>query len=146
MAKITPPEHVIDQFFKALMHNQCHVCWGHFSMRTQNEFLHWTLNDIYARHAKAAQVAALAIPEVKMLFENNDATIMKTFWKRFFYSSSANEFFRFATYETLQSDKKNAVVRANLQYPNGQQTHVDLSLVFEKGGWKFAYVESSLPF
>jgi hypothetical protein len=146
MAKGASPDQMAQYFFKSLMHNQCHVCWGLFSQRTQTEFLNWTLQDIYQRHPQAAQASKLAMPEVKMLFENNDPGVMKSFWKRFFYSSGTNDFFQFGTYHTVQSDNKNATVRIQLEYPNGHRTAVDIQMVFEKGGWKLAYVEAGLPF
>lgn len=146
MSKGPTPDQMAQHFFKSLMHNQCHVCWGLFSMRSQAEFLHWTLQDIYTRHPEAAKVSKLAAPEVKMLFEKNDSSVMKSFWKRFFYSSNANDFFRFGHYETVQSDNKHATVRIHLMYPNGHRASVDISMVNEKGGWKLAYIESGLPF
>lgn len=81
-----------------------------------------------------------------MLFEKNDSSVMKSFWKRFFYSSNANDFFRFGTYETVQSDNKNAIVRIHLGYPNGHRAQVDITMANERGTWKLAYVESGLPF
>ncbi|MBX2860401.1 MAG: hypothetical protein KTR14_04155 [Vampirovibrio sp.] len=144
--KAITPDMIADQFFKYLMHNQCHVCWRLLSEPSRKQFMAWTLNDIYQRHPKAAEAAKIGDAEVKLLFENNDASIMKTFWKRFFYSSGANEFFRYGYYETIAHQGKRATVRVKLVYPDGSQNEVDLQMVQELNGWKLAYVESGLPF
>lgn len=146
MSKGMPPDQVANNFFKSLMHNQCHLCFGLFSTKTQQEFLQWTLNDIYQRHPEAARSSALGGPEVKMLFEKNDSSIMKTFWKRFFFSSNANDYFRFGYYETVENKGRTATVRVTFRYPDGQANSVDLTMVNERGGWKLGYVESKLPF
>ncbi len=133
-------------FFQSLMHNQCHVCWGLFSKSTQSAFLKWTIDDIYSRHRNAAEFAKLGPAEVKLLFENNDASLMKTFWKRFFFNSNANEFFRFGYYTVKESDGRRAVVEIRCQYDDGRSRATDVLLFQERGGWKLGYVESNLPF
>lgn len=146
MAKGPGPEQMADYFFKQLMHNQCHLCWTTFSEYSRQYAIRWTMEDIYQRHPNAARGAQLAAPEIKMLFDNNDTSIMKTFWKRFFFSSGANDFFHFGTYETVENDGKKATVRINLGYPNGHRAHVDVAMLNERGGWKLAYFEAELPF
>jgi hypothetical protein len=146
MSKGPQPHQIADYFFKTLMHNQCNTSWSLFSQKSKKTFLDWTLKDIYQRNPEAAQVAKLSHKEVQLLFEKNDSSVMKTFWKRFFYNSGANDFFRFGYYQTLTNDGKKAVVRVTFQYPDGRGAQVDLSMVNEKGGWKLAYVESGMPF
>lgn len=146
MAKGGDPHQVADHFFKALMHNQCHVCFELFSHKTQKEFLQWTLNDMYHRHPDAARAASIGGAEVKLLFEKNDTTVMKTFWKRFFFSSNANDFFQFGYYETVQQKGSQATVRVEFRYPDGRTAQVELTMIKEKGAWKLGYIESGLPF
>ncbi len=140
------PEQIAKYFFQSLMHNQCHICWGLFSKRSQDEFLKWTMQDIYQRHSSAAETAKLGIPEIRLLFENNDASLMKTFWKRFFFNSNANDFFRYGYFNPKQVVGKQAVIQVVCQYPDGRSVATDLTLVDERGGWKLAYYESGLPF
>ncbi len=143
-----PPNEIANHFFRSLMHNQCHLCWGLFSKKSQAVFLKWTIDDIYSRHRDAAEFAKLGPSEVKLLFENNDASLMKTFWKRFFFNSNANEFFRYGYYN-LQEEKSNAkraVIEILCQYADGQTSTTEMLLFFERGGWKLGYVESKLPF
>ncbi len=141
-----PPDKVANYFFRSLMHNQCHICWSLFSKRSQDEFLKWTLNDIYERHPEAARQAKIGPAEVKLLFENNDVSLMKTFWKRFFFSSGANEFFRFGYYATVDNTGSQSTVRVLCKFPDGRSTQTDLLLLNERGNWKLGYVEASLPF
>jgi hypothetical protein len=144
---IPKPDQAADYFFKSLMHNQCHVSWTLFSAATQKVFLKWTLTDIYNRHPEAAQAAKLGEPEVKLMFEKNDPSLMKTFWKQFFYSSNANDFFRFGYYNVLEGgSNKQCVVRVTFQYPDGRTAQADLTMVNERNGWRIGYVESGLPF
>ena len=145
MSKGATPDQMADYFFKKLMQNQCQICWSVFSEYSKQYAIKWTMEDIYQRHPKAASSAQIAPPEIKMLFENNDTSVMKSFWKRFFYSSGANDFFHFGTYETIANDNKKATVRINLAYPNGHRAHMDVPMVNERG-WKLAYFEGQLPF
>jgi hypothetical protein len=140
------PEHIADYFFKSLLQNQCHVCWSLFSKHTQDHFAQWCLESIYERTPEAAKFSNLGIPEVKLLLEKNDSMLMKTFWKRFYISSNAADFYRFGYYETIQNDGKQALVGVMFRYPNGKTTQLTLTMVNEKGAWKLGYLESKLPF
>lgn len=146
MAVKMEPEQVTKYFFQSLMHNQCHVCWSLFSKKTQDEFLKWTIQDIYQRHSEAAKAATIGVPEVRLLFENNDASLMKSFWKRFFFSSNANDFFRYGYPRTREKKGRHATVEYVFQYPDGRTAKADVEMVHERNGWKIAYVESKLPF
>lgn len=128
------------------MQNQCNVSWKLFSKKTQDKFLQWTLNDIYARNKKAAEFAKLGLTEVRMMFENNDTGIMKSFWKRFFFASNANFLFRFGYFDTKKVEKNKAVVICTMKFPDGRQAEAKMLMVNERGGWKLGYVESGLPF
>lgn len=128
------------------MQNQCHFCWSLFSKKSQEKFLEWSVSDIYARHPQAATLAKLGPPEVRLLFENNDGSLMKTFWKRFFYNSGANDFFRFGYFHTRKIEGSRASVDVICKYPDGHETTTRLTMQKERSGWKLAYVESDLPF
>jgi hypothetical protein len=67
------------------------------------------------------------------------------FWRRFFRQSRAGEFARYAYYETIENQGKTATVEARINYENGQEQRVHLTMVNE-GGWKLGYLESGLGF
>lgn len=146
MVNIAEPNQAIDYFFKSFMHNQCHLSWALFSDHSQKEFLKWALNDIYEKNPEAAKAAKLSEAEVKLLFEKNDPSMMKSFWKRFFYSSGANDFFRFGYYETIEDNGKQATVKVTFKYPDGRSASTQVKALRQKGGWRFAYLESGLSF
>jgi hypothetical protein len=141
-----PAEQVAKHFFQSLMHNQCHICWGLFSKKSQDLFIKWTLKDIYRRHGEAAQVSRIGPPEVRLLFENNDASLMKSFWKKFFFESGANEFFRYGYFNATDNHRSKTTVQILCIFPDGRRQTTDLLMVNERGGWKLAYMETGLPF
>jgi hypothetical protein len=122
------------------------VAWGLFSKHTQDEFAKWALDDLYRRTPEAAKAAGIAVPEIKLLLENNDPGMMKNFWKRFFFASHANEFFRFGYYSLLGNNGSVANVQVLFKYPDGRQASQELKIMKERNGWKFGYLESGLPF
>ena len=140
------PDDAIRFFYQSLRDFNFHFCWNMFSNNTQKEFLKWTLNDIYTRHPKAAKEVKIGPPEVKLMFEGNDQSLIQTFWRRFVQKSSAADFTQYAYYSTIDHKGKSATVQAKLVYPNGKVSTVDLTMVHERGGWKYAYAESGLPF
>lgn len=146
MSPQNEPQIVARQFFQALMQNQCHLSWSLFSKKSQEQFLDWSVRDIYARHPDAAAMAKLGRAEVRLLFENNDASLMKTFWKRFFYNSGANDFFRFGYFHAGKIEGSRATVDILCKYPDGREAKTAMQMVKERGMWKLAYVESNLPF
>lgn len=140
------PEQVADYFFKCFMANQCHVCWNLFSQASQQAFLDWTVKDVYQRHPAAAEAAKLGPPEIRLMFEKNDPSLIKSFWKRFFFKSGANEIFRYGYYKALDNNEQVATVQVDLIYPDGRTAQVQFKMLMERTGWKFGYVESGLPF
>ncbi|MDX2086025.1 MAG: hypothetical protein SFZ03_11635 [Candidatus Melainabacteria bacterium] len=143
--QLTPDRYAYN-FYKSFMSNQFALCWTLFTKKTQQHFLEWTLNDVYKRHPQAAQAAKLGIPEIKLMFERNDPSLMKSFWKRFYYSSSAYDIYRYGYYETVGIEGKTATIRITLHLPDGRKPAVDVQFMKEGNTWKFAYVESKLPF
>ena len=133
-------------FFKTLMQNQCHFCWNAFSKKSQEEFLTWTMDDLEARTPQAVKISGIGPKEVRLMFENNDVSLMKTFWKRFFFQSHANEFFRFGYYDSKEVNGKKATVLVTFKYPDGREATLDVQMFNEKGTWRFGYIESGLPF
>lgn len=145
MKKPTEPHEIARYFFQCLMQNQLQVCWSLFSKKSQQEFLNWTLQDLYAQSGNAAKAAQLGIPEIKLMFETNTIDLIIRFWRRFVRQSRAVEFARYAYYETLEYKGKTAIVEARINYENGQEQRVHLTMVNE-GGWKLGYLESGLGF
>jgi hypothetical protein len=139
------PDAIANHFFKSFMSNQFNVCWSLFSKHSQTTFLDWTLKDIYQRHPQAAEIAELGLPEVRLMFDNNDQSLMKTFWKRFYYNCNAYEIYRFGYFHLEANDGKTAVVRIDMQYPDGRTQELKLTMLNERG-WKFGYLESGLAF
>jgi hypothetical protein len=146
MKKPSQPHDVAKFFFQSLMQNQCHVCWGLFSDKTQREFINWTLKDIYAQNPKAAKAAKLGTPEVKLMFETNNLDLIIRFWRRFVRQSRAVEFARYAYFDTLENRGKSAIVEARMIYENGQEQRVQLTMLQERGGWRLGYLESGMGF
>ncbi len=140
------PQDVARYFFQSLMKNQCGICWQLFSDKTQKEFIAWTLKDLYAQNPKAAEAAKLGPPEIKLIFETNNIDLIFRFWRRFVQQSNAVWFHRYGYYN-LQSDSgRQAIVAVRLDYENGKEDNVTLTMINERGGWKFGYLESGLPF
>jgi len=146
MQKPTLPHEVAKHFFQSLLHNQLQVAWNLFSKKSQHEFLNWTLQDIYAQSNHAAKEAKLGIPEVKLMFETNTIDLVIRFWRRFVRQSRAGEFARYAYFDTLETKGNIATVEARINYENGQEKRVQLTMVKEGGGWKLGYLESGLGF
>lgn len=146
MAKAQEPDNVAKYFFQSLMQNQCHICWGLFSDKTQREFINWTLKDIYEQHPQAAKSAKLGPPEVKLMFETNNLDLVIRFWRRFVRMSNAVHFARYAYFKTIERRGKQAIVEARMVYDNGQENRVNLTMAFERGGWRLGYLESGLGF
>jgi len=146
MRKPTLPHEIARHFFQALMQNQLQVCWGLFSKKSQQEFINWTLKDLYAQSENAAKAAKLGPPEIKLMFETNTIDLIIRFWRRFVRQSHAVEFARYAYFETLENRGKTAIVEARINYENGQERRVHLTMINEAGGWKLGYLESGLGF
>lgn len=146
MADKLPPDQAARRFYSSLMESQCHVSWSFFSNASQKKFAEWALHDLYRRNAEAAQAAKLGIKEIKLMFERNDSMLLKFFWRRFFFSSGANEIYRLGYFSVDSVKGKKAIVKVTLKYPNGQVREIGLPMVNERGGWKLAYVENNLPF
>lgn len=142
MNQAAGPEHVINHFFRSLGQFQFPLCWGLFSSKSQHGFMQWTLQEIYRRHNKAAQTVKMGLPEIKFMFENNDNTLIQIFWRKFVYKCNANDFVHYAYFETQELTGNQAVVRATFKYPDGQQKFLVLTMINERGGWKFGYFES----
>jgi hypothetical protein len=146
MSRAQQPHDVARHFFQTLMQSQCHVCWNLFSNKTQSEFIKWTLRDIYTRNQQAAQTAKLGPAEIKIMFETNDMSLMRSFWRRFLQQSRAVEFLRFGYFKTVEVSGRQANVEANLVYPDGTNNTIVLKMYNERGGWKFGYLESGMTF
>lgn len=142
MRKPTLPHEIARHFFQSLMQNQLQVCWGLFSKKSQNEFINWTLNDLYTQSPNAAKAAQLGPPEIKLMFETNTVDLIIRFWRRFVRQSRAPEFARYAYFDTIENRGKVAIVEARINYENGQEQKVNLTMVHEAGGWKLGYLES----
>jgi hypothetical protein len=142
MKKPTQPHEVARYFFQCLMQNQLHLAWGLFSRRSQNEFIRWTLDDMYSQSGNAAREAKLGPPEIKLMFETNTIDLIIRFWRRFVRQSRAAEFARYAYFETIENRGKTAIVEARINYENGQESRVPLTMVHEGGNWKLGYLES----
>jgi hypothetical protein len=140
------PDQTADFFFRSLMQNQCHVCWSLFSSKSQEHFLKWTLEALAQKNPTAVTASKIGPKEVRILLERNDSLLIKTFWKHFFLSSSAADFFRFGYYNVQENNGREAKVLVTFKYPNGQSAQVTVTMLKERGGWKFAYIESELPF
>lgn len=140
------PHDAARQFFQSLAQGQFTFCWMLFSDNTQKEFINWTLKDLHQKHPEAIQKAKLGPPEIKLMFETNHMDLITSFWRRFFRYSRAAEFSRYAYYETVDDNGKQATVKANLDYENGQVNSINLIMRFERGGWRLSYLESGLGF
>jgi hypothetical protein len=141
-----PPHEKAKDFFFAMMDNRCQQSWSSFSTPSQNYFADWTLNQLAHKNKMAVQQAALTLKEVRLMFEGNDPSLMKYFWKHFFINSGAGEIYRFGTFGCEWIKGKNAMVRVSLKYPNGKHRDIGLPMIKERTGWKLAYVENKLPF
>lgn len=137
---------VARSFFHLLMQNQCNQCWKIFSKKSQDVFLKWTLKDIYSKNKQAAEYAQLGTSEVRLLFENNDSSLMKSFWRRFFFVSGSNEFFRFGYFNTAKTEGGKAVVEILCKFPDGRIKKSQILMIQKGKEWKFGYIESGLPF
>lgn len=146
MKKTNEPHDIAKYFFQSLMQNQCHICWGLFSDKTQREFINWTLKDIYEQHPQAAKAAKLGPPEVKLMFETNNLDLIIRFWRRFVRMSNAVQFARYAYFSTATVNGRQATVEARMVYDNGQEAKVLLTMLHERGGWRMGYLESGLSF
>ena len=140
------PHNIAKFFFQSLMQNQCQTCWNLFSDRTQREFINWTLQDIYEQHPEAAKTAKLGPPEVKLMFETNNLDLVIRFWRRFVRQSNAVHFHRFGYFNPVENNGKTATVEVKMVYDNGQERRVNLTMLFERGGWRLGYLESGLGF
>jgi hypothetical protein len=128
------------------MQSQCHVCWDMLSEKSQKHFTDWIIKDIYAKKPVAAKEAGLGPKEIHLMLRNNDSSLMKTFWRHFYISSRAYDFVHYARYSLAEENAQHAVVKVQFQYPNGRQTEVNVTMQKHKGAWRFAYMESKLPF
>jgi hypothetical protein len=139
---------VANQFFKLLMNNQCHQCWGLFTKITQEKFLAWCVEDLYQRFPQPAKASGIGPPEVRLMLEKNDPTLIKSFWRRFFMMSGANEIFRFGYFEADPDNTtdREAKVNVKVKLPDGREGTLRFKMFKERGGWKFGYEESGLPF
>ncbi len=146
MKKAHEPHDIAKYFFQCLMQNQCHICWGLFSDRTQKEFINWTMRDIYEQHREAATTAKLGPPEIKLMFETNNLDLIIRFWRRFFRESRAQNFASYAYFDTIDNNGKTATVESKLIYDNGKEERINLMMLKERNGWRLAYLESGLPF
>jgi len=146
MKRPTQPHEVARHFFQCLTQNQLQVCWGLFSKKSQNEFITWTLNDLYAQSGNAAREAKLGPPEIKLMFETNTVDLVIRFWRRFVRQSNAGEFARYAYFDTVENRGRTAIVEARINYENGQEKRVPITMVQEAGGWKLGYLESGFGF
>lgn len=134
---------VANQFFKVLMSNQCQVAWSLFSKATQKHFLEWTLKDIYARTPEAAESAQLGISEIKLMFERNDLSLTKNFWKHFLFASNSLEIYRYGYFSIDTESGGAASVLVELRYPDGKISQMKLQMVKEKF-WRLGFYESGL--
>jgi hypothetical protein len=140
------PDQAARQFYSSLNEGKCHISWNIFSGASQKKFADWSLKDLYERNNEACVAAQLGVKEVKLMFENNDPMLIKFFWRRFFFASSASEIYRLGYFSLENTKGKKAIVKVTLKYPNGQVREIGLPMVSERGGWKLAYVENNLPF
>ena len=136
------PDQVMSHFFKSLLQYHFPVCWSLFSNRTKQTFMDFTLKELYRSHGKSAEKVKLGLPEIKFMFENNDTSLIKLFWRRFVIKSSANDFCHYATFQTDSINGKEAQVLASVNYPDGRVVTIRLEMLYEFGGWKFGYFES----
>lgn len=139
------PDVEANQFFKKLMANELPTCFELFSKASQQYFMEWSLKDLFERHPHAAQTAKMTTKEIKLMFKRNEATLVQSFWKRFYFNSGALEIFRFGYFSTESQQGNEAVVLVRLEYPNGQKGEVRIKMLKEKT-WKLAYMESGLDF
>ena len=146
MTKKQGPHDVARHFFQSLMQHQFHVAWHLFSDHSQKSFIAWTLKGIYDRNPKAAEAAKLGAPEVKLMFETNNIDLVLSFWKHFMRQSNAMYFNRFGYFNTGETTGKQAIVNVRLDYENGKQDHINLTMVYDRNSWRFGYLESNLPF
>lgn len=145
MSKYTP-ENIAKLFFHSLSQLQFPTCWNLFTSKTQKEFLDWTLQKIYQQHNNAASEAKLGAPEVKFMFEVNDRSLGQIFWKRFIGKSMAQQFLNYAYFDLKEIQGKKATVIARFEFPDGRKANKEITMINERGGWKFAYLESGFPF
>lgn len=146
MSNNEEPNRAARFFFHSLMQNQCHVSWKLFTKKSQDVFLKWTIEDVYDKNRKAAEFAQLGLTEIRLMFENNDTGLMKSFWKRFFFASNSGTLYRFGYFNLAKEEGNRAVVEVLMKFPDGRTATTPLMMFKEKGGWKLGYVESGLPF
>ncbi|MEM0952156.1 MAG: hypothetical protein AAGI66_08460 [Cyanobacteria bacterium P01_H01_bin.74] len=140
------PHHSAKLFFQLLVKNQCIQAWDLFSAASQKKFISWTLANLYKVNNKAATAAKLGTAEVKLMFETNNLDLVISFWRHFVRKSGAAEFARFAYFETQEKKGHKSIVEAKLVFSNGQERRIRLVFLFERGNWRFGYIESKLPF
>ena len=146
MARSKEPHDVARYFFQSLIQNQCHICWGLFSDKSQREFIRWTMKDMYEQHPEAAKTAKLGPPEIKLMFETNNLDLVIRFWRRFVRESNAVAFHRLGYFTTLERNGKQAIIEVRMVYPNGQEDKKNLTMIFERNDWRLGYLESGLTF
>ncbi|MGE0201881.1 MAG: hypothetical protein AB7P76_13065 [Candidatus Melainabacteria bacterium] len=140
------PDAMAKQFFQSLAQYQFPVCWNLFSSKTQQTFLEWSLQRIYQRHEKAARESKMGLPEVKFMFETNDQSLIQLFWRHFVRKCGAEEICRYGYFEVSELSGGTARVEIRLVYPDGSQKRLFITMVKNRGGWKFGYTESGFPF
>jgi hypothetical protein len=140
------PDVTANTFFKIFMANQFNDCFEMFSKHSQGVFLDWTLKFIYAQHPEAAKSADLTTKEVRILFQRNDTSLMKSFWKQFYFCSGALEIYRFGYFSLASMSGNEALVNINLQYPDGRSGSLQVKMLKEGKHWRFGYMESGLRF
>jgi hypothetical protein len=146
MAAPKTPDAAAQQFFQLFMSNQFAACFELFSKASQQVFLDWTLKFIYKQHPQAAEAAQLGPKEIRIMFKKNEAALIQSFWKHFYFQSGAGELYQFGYFHPYQAEGSQANVEVRMEYPNGQKGQVQLIMVKEGGGWKFGYIESGLSF
>lgn len=142
MSQRPNPHDVMAYFFKSLLQYHFPVCWSLFTGKSKKAFLEWTLQELYKRHTTAAEQVKLGVPEIKYMFESNDQSLIQIFWRRFVGKCNANDFCRYATFQTETIDGKQSNVLATINYPDGRSIPLRLVMQNEFGGWKFGYLES----
>jgi hypothetical protein len=139
------PKNFVFQFFRTLMMSQCSVSFSMLTNESQKVFIEHVMKDMYERRPAAAKGANIGPKEVRMLIENNDSGIMKTFWRTFYQTSRCYDMIYNGIYRTEHETPQTATVVVQLPQPNDAKLDVPFTAHRKGPVWKLAYVESKAP-
>jgi hypothetical protein len=140
------PKNFVFQFFRTLMMSQCHVSFSMLTPTSQKAFIDWVQKDMYRRKPEASKAANIGPNEVRLLIEQNDTTVMKTFWRYFYQKSGCYDLIYNGIYSNQNESPNSAEVFIQLPADkSGNKRQVVFKIVKKGPVWKLCYVESGAP-